>query len=278
MECNTATFTASDGTQVAFPLDFLIERGAVIADKVNGEDISLVMGCSNQLWIPGFPAKYFIRDIVDITFTNEDEPPALPDFQDDGHDFTNRPNVSCRAEYVGHVGQAMKFEGWADDYDKRIVAVEFSLDGGETWRRHDTEGTDAVRWVWWTFEWKPEEAGHYTMLVRSVNEDGKTSPMPAAHCFEVVELERLEGPGSRAAHQANHETSNLRRIGQETVQQEPRLLFQAPKRKVATAGLRYRSPSEFRRVNSPVDCSHTVFCARAGACGAFARPQDCLSD
>ena len=187
MECNTATFTASDGTQVAFPLDFLIERGAVIADKVNGEDISLVMGCSNQLWIPGFPAKYFIRDIVDITFTNEDEPPALPDFQDDGHDFTNRPNVSCRAEYVGHVGQAMKFEGWADDYDKRIVAVEFSLDGGETWRRHDTEGTDAVRWVWWTFEWKPEEAGHYTMLVRSVNEDGKTSPMPAAHSFEVIE-------------------------------------------------------------------------------------------
>lgn len=118
MECNTATFTASDGTQVAFPLDFLIERGAVIADKVNGEDISLVMGCSNQLWIPGFPAKYFIRDIVDITFTNEDEPPALPDFQDDGHDFTNRPNVSCRAKYVGHVGQAMKFEGWADDYDQ----------------------------------------------------------------------------------------------------------------------------------------------------------------
>ena len=131
MECNTATFTASDGTQVAFPLDFLIERGAVIADKVNGEDISLVMGCSNQLWIPGFPAKYFIRDIVDITFTNEDEPPALPDFQDDGHDFTNRPNVSCRAKYVGHVGQAMKFEGWADDYDKRIVAVEFPWMAGK---------------------------------------------------------------------------------------------------------------------------------------------------
>ena len=100
--------------------------------------------------------------------------------------MTSRTAPTCRA-VRNTSDQAMKFEGWADDYDKRIVAVEFSLDGGETWRRHDTEGTDAVRWVWWTFEWKPEEAGHYTMLVRSVNEDGKTSPMPAAHSFEVVE-------------------------------------------------------------------------------------------
>lgn len=42
MECNTVTFTASDGMKVSFPLDFLIERGAIIADKVNGEDIALL--------------------------------------------------------------------------------------------------------------------------------------------------------------------------------------------------------------------------------------------
>lgn len=184
--CNTVTFTASDGMKVAFPLDFLIERGAIIADKINSENIMDVMGCSNQLWIPGFPAKYFIRDIVAIDFTEEDEPPALPDFVDDGHDFTNRPNVSCKAEYVGYVGQTMRFEGWADDYDKRIIAVEFSLDGGEHWTRQSTEGTDAVRWVWWTFDWVPEEEGDYRMLVRSVNEDGKSSPTPAAHAFQVL--------------------------------------------------------------------------------------------
>ncbi|MEY8563106.1 hypothetical protein AALA21_08690 [Eggerthellaceae bacterium 3-80] len=184
--CNTVTFTASDGMEVAFPLDFLLERGAIIADKINGEDIADVMGCSNQLWIPGFPAKYFIRDIVGIAFSNEEEPPALPDFQDDGHDYTNRPNVSCKAEYVGYVGKPMLFEGWADDYDKRIVAVEFSLDEGTSWTRHETTGADAVRWVWWTFEWTPDEEGVFRMLVRSVNEDGKVSPTPAAHQFQVL--------------------------------------------------------------------------------------------
>lgn len=185
-KCNTVTFTATDGTVVAFPLDFLIERGAIIADKINGENIADVMGCSNQLWIPGFPAKYFIRDIAKIDFTWEDEVPPLPDFTDDGHDYTNRPNVSCKADYVGHVGEPMLFEGWADDYDKRIIAVEFSLDDGAHWTRHDTAGTDAVRWVWWTFEWTPEEEGDFHMMVRSVNEDGKASPIAASHRFQVL--------------------------------------------------------------------------------------------
>lgn len=185
--CNTVTFTATDGTVVAFPLDFLIERGAIIADKINGENIADVMGCSNQLWIPGFPAKYFIRDIAKIDFTREDEVPPLPDFTDDGHDYTNRPNVSCKAEYVGRVGEPMVFEGWADDYDKRIVAVEFSLDGGTSWTRHNTSGTDAVRWVWWTFEWTPTEEGMFQMMVRAINEDEKHSPIAAAHNFQVLE-------------------------------------------------------------------------------------------
>ncbi|WP_139651319.1 hypothetical protein [Raoultibacter phocaeensis] len=187
MKCNTVTFTASDGHRASFPLEFLIERGAVIADKVNGEDIAALMGCANQLWIPGFPAKYFVRDIAYIEFTVEEEPPALPDFVDDGHDYTNRPNVSCRAPFVGRVGEALLFEGWADDFDKRIVAVEFSLDGGATWTRQATPNTDAVRWVWWSFEWKPEAAGRYTMRVRAVNVDGKASPHPAEHQFTIAE-------------------------------------------------------------------------------------------
>ena len=138
--CNTVTFTATDGTVVSFPLDFLIERGAIIADKINGESI----------------------------------------------DYTNRPNVSCKAEYVGRVGEPMVFEGWADDFDKRIVAVEFSLDDGISWTRHETTGADAVRWVWWTFEWTPQEEGMFAMKVRSVNEDGKASPIPAVHNFQVM--------------------------------------------------------------------------------------------
>lgn len=61
---DTVTFTATDGTVVSFPPDFLIERRAIIADKINGEN---------------------------------------------------------------------------------TIGIEFSLDGGTSWTRHDTAGTDAVR-------------------------------------------------------------------------------------------------------------------------------------
>lgn len=189
MKCNTVTFTASDGNTVAFPLDFLLERGAVIADRVNGEEIADLLGCSNQLWIPGFPAKYFVRDIVDIRFSNEEKPPALPDLSDDGHDYINRPNISCKGNYIGYVGQPMCFEGWADDYDKKITAVEFSFDNGASWDHQATPDTDAIRWVWWNYEWTPEKPGSYTLLVRAINEESKASPYPASQRFEVWESE-----------------------------------------------------------------------------------------
>lgn len=50
----------------------------------------------------------------------------------------------------------MEFTGWAHDFDKRIIAVEFSLDNGAHWTRYDLEGTTAERWVSWTFAYTPE--------------------------------------------------------------------------------------------------------------------------
>ena len=185
-KCNTVTFVGADGMEQSFPLDFLLERGAIVANRVNGEDIMSVMGATNQLWVPGLPAKYFVRDIREIRFTNEEVPPVIGPFVDDGHDYTNRPNVAAKAEYVGRVGEPMEFSGWAHDFDKRIIAVEFSLDNGEHWTRYDLGDTTADRWVSWTFAWTPEASGAYQMKVRSVNEDGDVSPIAAVHTFEVL--------------------------------------------------------------------------------------------
>ncbi len=187
MKNNTVTFTCADGRTESFPLAELIERGAVIADKVNGDDVSMVMGSANQLWVPGLPAKYFLRDIVRIEFSNEEVPPKLPKFEDDGHDYTNRPNVSAKCDAVGRVGETMAFEGWADDYDKAIVGIEFSVDGGASWTRYDMPGNKAGKLTSWKFTWTPAQAGPHSMRVRSVNEDGKVSPTPALCIFEVLE-------------------------------------------------------------------------------------------
>ena len=184
-KANTVVFTSADGYVQEFPLDLLIEKGAIIASHVNGEDIKDVMGAANQLWIPGFPAKYFVRDIVKIEFENRAVVPTIPPFEDDGHDYTNRPNVGIDLEFTYPFGQPVTFRGWAHDYDKAITAVEFSLDEGRSWTSCPTEGATAERWVRWEFVWDPPEPGAYVMRVRSVNEDGKKSPIPAVSEFTV---------------------------------------------------------------------------------------------
>lgn len=186
MKSNTVTFTCADGRTESFPLDELVKRGAVIADKVNGDDISMVMGSANQLWVPGFPAKYFLRDIVKIEFTNEKEPPELPKLENDGHDYTNRPNVSAKCEAMGYAGVPMVFEGWADDYDKAIVGIEFSTDGGASWTRYDMPGNQVGKLTSWKFTWTPVKQGPHSMRARSINGEGEASPTPALCVFEVL--------------------------------------------------------------------------------------------
>ena len=84
------------------------------------------------------------------------------------------PTQHCR------VGSPITLEGYATDYDKRIVAMDFSMDKGTTWTRYETEGASSDKLVHWKFAYTPEEEGVYTLLVRSVNEDGACSPEPDA--------------------------------------------------------------------------------------------------
>lgn len=186
MQPNTVVFTAEDGKRVALPLEELLQRGAIIATKVNGADIKKSFGSGNQLMVPGLPAKYFVRNIVDITFCHETNPPKFPSFEDDGRDFTNRPNISMSAPFCVRVGEVLTLHGWANDFDKTIVAVEISLDEGETWHICPTAEACAEKLLWWNFDFVPHVAGTYCAWARAVNEEGKKSPTPAIHSFEVT--------------------------------------------------------------------------------------------
>ena len=78
---------------------------------------------------------------------------------------------------TGRAGHPVVLRGSAGDFDKAIRAIEFSLDDKHTWTRYDVNDSTADRIVYWTFEYTPPRAGTYTLLVRSVNEDGAASPV-----------------------------------------------------------------------------------------------------
>ncbi len=75
------------------------------------------------------------------------------------------------------VGKPVTFSGYAEDYGRQIVAVEFSLDDGAHWTPYDVSASASELWVHWTFSYTPEEPGFYRLLVRSVNEAGAASPL-----------------------------------------------------------------------------------------------------
>ena len=56
----------------------MIGRHAVISYEINEEDLSASVGGNNQLWMTRTPANYFVRDVVEIVVSAEDEAPAAP--------------------------------------------------------------------------------------------------------------------------------------------------------------------------------------------------------
>ena len=192
---NAATFTSADGFSQTFPLEWLYERNAMIAICVGGEPIERSFGGINQLWIEGAAARLFVRDITSVEFCTV-ENPQPPSFEADEMLFKNRPNAGVRClDDDGRgladakprpLGKPVRFEGYAYDFDRAVVAVEFSLDQGGTWTRYPTPEVEAGRLTWWSFDYTPEVPGAYELLVRAVSEGEKVGPVPARYGFEAA--------------------------------------------------------------------------------------------
>ncbi|BCS56551.1 hypothetical protein ADLECEL_04360 [Adlercreutzia equolifaciens subsp. celatus] len=87
----------------------------------------------------------------------------------------------------GIKGKPITLEGYADDFDRQIVAVEFSFDRGATWSRKDIDDAKPGIPVHWSYTFTPQEAGRYELRVRSVNIRGEKSPEAAFVPISVSE-------------------------------------------------------------------------------------------
>ena len=95
---NTVTLTSADGYTMSLPLDYVMQRRAIIASAINGEDLGASVGGTNQVWLDGTAAKYFTRNVVSIEVTAEAVAPAIPGSEDAPEDqYVNRPTVGILA-------------------------------------------------------------------------------------------------------------------------------------------------------------------------------------
>lgn len=91
---NAVTFISADGTETMLPLGYVIGRHGVLSYEINEEELTASVGGNNQLWMTRTPANYFVRDVVEIVVSVEDEAPAAPGEADE---HPNSPNAGVLA-------------------------------------------------------------------------------------------------------------------------------------------------------------------------------------
>ena len=85
---------------------------------------------------------------------------------------------------VAHrVGEPLEFDGYVDDFERNVSAMQFSLDGGATWTTYQTAGAVIDKGVNWHFVYRPERPGRYLLKVRAVDGDGTVSDIVAEYAL-----------------------------------------------------------------------------------------------
>lgn len=201
---------APDGWNRGNLLENIEERDGYLVYEVNGERLSWETGYPLRAWYPGRSAQNQIRwtgelQVVDTPpdeikqfkgwYLNEkntldfsvDSPTMKYDIDALGEGW-NKPSAGILHLHEGEIleaGKAHEFVGYAYGYDTQIAAVEISMDNGETWTRYETPNSDLTRWVYWHFNFTPEETGAYVISVRSVTADGDVGYLPDQIMFNA---------------------------------------------------------------------------------------------
>lgn len=84
------------------------------------------------------------------------------------------------------IGDSIEFNGYVDDFENNIAAIQFSLDDGGTWTTYEVSKAAPDKGVNWHFSYTPEQAGLYLLKVRAVDGKGGTAPVTSGFAFEVL--------------------------------------------------------------------------------------------
>ncbi|MEG2262406.1 MAG: molybdopterin-dependent oxidoreductase [Raoultibacter sp.] len=204
-EAGAFTSTAPDGFIESVQMSNFTE--AYLVYEMGGEKLSWKHGYPVQLLVPGSGAPASVKQVSDIMVNTKEEAAEIHEWNGwpkevvggtyytpdgwpfvDTNGYMNKPNVGLFDFEEGQIiatGKPFMFTGYAAGWDENIVAVEFSLDGGVTWTRHNTPNVTKDRWVNWSFAYTPEIDSAYVLSIRSVTEGGRVTDEPIEVLFNA---------------------------------------------------------------------------------------------
>jgi DMSO/TMAO reductase YedYZ molybdopterin-dependent catalytic subunit len=171
----------ADGFMVHGGVDLKLLEGrtAMIVYEMNGEPLTWNNGYPCVLMFGGVACGCFVKEVSDLVFLGADDPicemTGSPDLEGN---MINKPDVGIVGFKEGQIvqtGEPITFKGYADAYDETIIALEFSMDRGKTWKRFETPNTDVEKWITWEYAFTPEEDRAYCFAVRAITNTGKVN-------------------------------------------------------------------------------------------------------
>ena len=179
----------------ALPVDQSRDGEILIAYQMNGQPLPLLNGFPVRLVVPGWYATWWIKSLTYITVRDK---PLHNFWMDKAYRI---PNNASAVEMPNHLDEdtvpinkfsvhsifvtpepgqvisatrAVQVQGLAMDSGLGIRQVEFSADGGRSWKDAQLD-RDLGRYSWrrWRADWIPPRPGTYRFMVRATNNGGQ---------------------------------------------------------------------------------------------------------
>src|SRR5215212_9098462 len=177
----------ADAYTDSFAFDKAMNPTTIVAFAMNGEPLPQRHGYPARVVVPGLYGEKNVKWVTRIEVVDYDAK-GFYEQQGWGPDFVipTRSDIFVprwvrrrddRFVESFAAGRMAIIRGRAFAGDRGIQKVEFSADGGETWRgvRIDYPGTD-LTWTFWSADWLPEEPGEYTLVSRATDGTGAAQP------------------------------------------------------------------------------------------------------
>jgi DMSO/TMAO reductase YedYZ molybdopterin-dependent catalytic subunit len=160
------------------PLEKALEPTTLLAYEMNGAPLPDRHGYPLRAIVPGYFGEKHVKWLTRIELAGAGAKGFYeaqgwgPNFVVPTRSRIDVPNYNAQFS-LGQLRDPIQLKGVAFGGDRGISRVEISDDDGETWdeAKIDYPGTK-LTWALWSYDWRPDEADDYTLVVRATDGEG----------------------------------------------------------------------------------------------------------
>jgi DMSO/TMAO reductase YedYZ molybdopterin-dependent catalytic subunit len=171
-------FHGVDNYTDTIPLEKALEPTTLLAYEMNGVELPDRHGYPLRLIVPGYFGEKHVKWLTRIEVADANAK-GFYETQGWGPDFITptRSRIDVPDPWsslsLGKLKGPIEVKGIAYGGDRGISRVEFSSDGGKSWRDAEIYYSGGnLAWSLWKTEWVPDAVGDYTLVVRATDGGG----------------------------------------------------------------------------------------------------------